>query len=181
MRTFKIGPPTDWNNIANGEVLTFETSGNSRNIKLSLNTSHQTSVYALIDNIPRLLGASQGLFDLEFVVSSATEVMFMSLDDADIFVKGHAPSHRVAGRDLPSLTSIEPGVRRNTQFDRMMYVMQQNEANRQAQYNAMIARAAEREAQQAEKEAKRVAAKDLDPKDPKVPEADPVHQDKKDE
>lgn len=140
MQSVKIGALLDWQRVAEGEVLGFNSEG-ERTVKVSVNSSGPVTAFCAAQGEDRVLvGHHSGLWQLEYSALGDSELWFEMAEGVTCFIKGHAPDHKViADPDKVSFTTIEPR-RSTTEIDRMLYTLQQNEAQRQKQYAAMLAR-----------------------------------------
>lgn len=143
METFvQMQALTDWHRIEAGEGLTFPATG-PRRVRLAIMSNGPLELWATCPTADggEVLVAAQdkGQSSVEFTTLGECVVRFIAQEDVAIFAKGFAPDHRVAARDLPKFTSLEPRSRRNTEVDRMMMLMQHNENMRQRQMADAIA------------------------------------------
>lgn len=143
MQQFKINSLKGWEKVKPGEEIEFPAGEKGRVIKLSVNTTHRVDVWAA-DNADlheaKLIAAADGMFKLEVSTSETLYLGFNADPDAGIYIHTTAQSHIVKKGDGPSYTSVEPRMRRNTEFDQMMLIMKHNEMQRQRQYDQNTAR-----------------------------------------
>lgn len=136
-----IKNPDDWAHVLQGEKLVFDAPA-PRRVKLTINSTGHASVWVAkteeMDGAV-LVGAGSGMFDVQFSTDERRFVELRTQDGAVMFVKGHAPSHKVESRDLPSLTVIAPRGR-PSELQRAMYVMKLNERAREAKLEAELKR-----------------------------------------
>lgn len=139
MQTFKLQSLSDWHEIAPGETIAFPANG-SRTVRLAITSNGPVEVWASDTKAEVLAACHAGSFAVEFTAEGDAALRFVADDGTAIFARGFAPDHRVAARDLPKFTTIAPRSRRNSDVDRMMMLMQHNERQREAAYQANMRR-----------------------------------------
>lgn len=139
METFKLQSLSDWHRIQPGENIGFPANG-FRTVRLAIIANGPVEVWASDAESEVLAAYQSGSFAVEFTAQGDAGLRFVADDDTAIFARGFAPDHRVAARDLPSYTTIAPRSRRNSDVDRMMMLMQHNERQREAAYQANMQR-----------------------------------------
>lgn len=148
-KKIKFGQLEGWQEIAVGEVLTFPSASGARKLRLAVSTNCRIDVYAggfevtpkeeYVADDGVLVASSDGLFDLEVTGKGDIWVKFVGPEDGTIFVREYAQAQLIRhDADKPAFTNIEPRVRRNTDFDRMMYQMKANEARRERQHQEAL-------------------------------------------
>lgn len=139
METFKLQSLSDWHRIEPGETISFPANG-SRTVRLAIISNGPVEVWATDPQSEVLAAYQAGSFAVEFTAQGDAALRFVADDDTAIFARGFAPDHRVSAADLPSYTTIAPRSRRNSDVDRMMMLMQHNERQREATYQANMRR-----------------------------------------
>jgi hypothetical protein len=173
MQKFDLKNPTEWAMMLPGEVIEFDAPNSRRVVTITVQTNGPCSVHVGSD--PAMTGKvlaayAEGRFEVQYSAGGKSYVEFSAPEGTEIYIHSLARTHRVERIETPSYTNIEPRNRRNTEFDRMMQLMRYNEARRneqqkaelaklrddlKAEYEAKEAKKAEREAKKAEREAKR--------------------------
>jgi hypothetical protein len=141
MKTFNVGPLEGWQPLGLGEVLEFGAE-KPRRVKVQINATGPVEVYARdAEGKEVLLGASEGLFEVNWTVAKTCPFVVISDNhDTVVYIRSATADQRVAKRELEAFTDIAPRARRNTEVDRLVQVMKLNEARREQQYREMVER-----------------------------------------
>ena len=135
MQKFALGPVTAYHKIEGGEIVEFPARG-PRKIYVDLVSNCKVELWSA-DNVDMdgavLVGAGEGMVTTEYTAAGESYLEIRAEKDGSVFMRGWAPDQRVKSSDGPSFTSVEPRVRQNSEYDRMMMVMKFNEQQRQAQ------------------------------------------------
>lgn len=135
MQKFALGPVTAYHKIEGGEIVEFPARG-PRKIYVDLVSNCKVELWSA-DNVDMdgavLVGAGEGMVTTEYTAAGESYLEIRAEKDGSVFMRGWAPDQRVKSSDGPSFTSVEPRVRQNSEYDRIMMVMKFNEQQRQAQ------------------------------------------------
>lgn len=165
MQTFKIKRPSDWEEVAHGDILEIKSPSGARNLKQTINATGPVDVYiADMDENGELqnqvlVGTSQyGMFAIEVGVMGTRYITYALAEGVKAYILGETADQRRMPTEMPKFTSLEPQGRRNSDLDRMMQYVKLNEKRREATLSAEIKalRAEQEAALRAAKEAEQV-------------------------
>jgi hypothetical protein len=141
MKHFKNGSLSEWQQVKAGDVIAFE-SGKAKRVSFQVNANSKIEVWAA-DNEKMenavLQGAADDKVTIEYTAAGSSWVQIKAEKSAAVFVNIRDVDQRIAASDKDSYVNIEPRVRNNDEFARMMKWVKLNEQRRDA------AMAAERE------------------------------------
>jgi hypothetical protein len=141
MKHFKNGSLSEWQQVKAGDVIAFE-SGKAKRVTFQVNANSKIEVWAA-DNEKMenavLQGAADDKVTIEYTAARSSWVQIKAEKSAAVFVNIRDVDQRIAASDKDSYVNIEPRVRNNDEFARMMKWVKLNEQRRDA------AMAAERE------------------------------------
>jgi hypothetical protein len=141
MKHFKNGSLSEWQQVKAGDVIAFE-SGKAKRVSFQVNANSKIEVWAA-DNEKMenavLQGAADDKVTIEYTAARSSWVQIKAEKSAAVFVNIRDVDQRIAASDKDSYVNIEPRVRNNDEFARMMKWVKLNEQRRDA------AMAAERE------------------------------------
>ena len=134
MKTFKNGPIADWKPTKGGSVLEFK-SFKPRTVRFQIVANSAVEIWAgskkdLSDAV--LVASGDDKLGVEFTSNGDSYALIKAEKNAAVFINLPDLNQRVIESDNPSFTSIEPRIRRNTEFDRMMQYVKLNEQRRDA-------------------------------------------------
>mgnify|MGYP006075286209 FL=1 len=132
MLTFKNGPLAAWKQITAGDVIEFK-SNKPRHVRFQLTANSPVEIWAgsdsdLSDAV--LIGATDQKCQIEFTSKGTSFVMIKAEKKSAVYINAPDFNQSVAQSEKPSFTSIEPRIKKNTEFDRMMQMMRLNEEQR---------------------------------------------------
>lgn len=165
MKHFKNGSLSEWQQVKAGDVIAFE-SGKAKRVSFQVNANSKIEVWAannadMEDAV--LQGAADDKCHVEYTAPGSSWVQIKAEKTASVFVNIRDVDQRIAPAEKDSYVNIEPRVRNNDEFARMMKWVKLNEERRDA---AM----AEERAELA-KLRKQVPQQDSEQKQEPVPEA----------
>jgi hypothetical protein len=141
MKHFKNGSLSEWQQVKAGDVISFE-SGKAKRVSFQVNANSKIEVWAA-DNEKMenavLQGAADDKVTIEYTSAGSSWVQIKAEKNAAVFVNIRDVDQRIAPSGKDSYVNIEPRVRNNDEFARMMKWVKLNEQRRDA------AMAAERE------------------------------------
>jgi len=141
MKTFNTKSPLDWKTIEPNDVLTFETHGRTREIAVGVTCSNRVDVFASYEpdmSNPVLIASSDEQFLIGLTSAIDVHLMFRSLDDTEIAVRGPSATHKVPRKDEPTFAKLIPQGRRNSDLDRIMRMVSLNEKRRDSALQATL-------------------------------------------
>lgn len=142
MQTFNSKSPLNWETVEPNSVLAFDTNGKTRNIALTLIASNRVDVFAAFTEDmqdAKLVASGDETFAIGLTSAVPLYLLFRSLDDTDISLRGPAASHVVEKVDEPTFAQPIPQGRRNSDLDRIMRMVQINEKRRDEAMAATLA------------------------------------------
>jgi uncharacterized protein YgiM (DUF1202 family) len=138
MKHFKNGSLSEWQQVKAGEVIAFE-SNKAKRVSFQVNANSKIEVWAS-DNErlekPILQGAADDKVTIEYTAAGSSWVQIKAEKNADVFVNIRDVDQRIAPSDKDSYVNIEPRVRNNDEFARMMKWVKMNEERRDAEMAA---------------------------------------------
>lgn len=135
MKHFKNGHMGDWQRVKAGDVIKFECNKPKR-VEFQVNANSKVEVWASGDEGMKnavLQGAADDKVSVEFTVTETCYVQIKAEKDAAVFVNIPDVDQRIEATEKESFVSIEPRVRNNDEFARMMHWVKLNEQRRDAQ------------------------------------------------
>lgn len=137
MKHFKNGHIGDWQRVKAGDVIKFEANTNkAKRVEFQVNANSKVEVWASSDEGMKnavLQGAADDKVAVEFTVTETCYVQIRAEKDAAVFVNIPDVDQRIAESEKESFVNIEPRVRNNDEFARMMQWVKLNEQRRDAQ------------------------------------------------
>jgi hypothetical protein len=134
MKHFKNGSLTEWQQVKAGAVVVFE-SGKPKRVSFQVNANSKIEVWAS-DNEKMenavLQGAADDKMTVEYTSSGSSWVQIKAEKGASVFVNIRDVDQRIAPVEKESFVNIEPRVRNNDEFARMMKWVKLNEERRDA-------------------------------------------------
>ena len=132
MKTFKNGPLAAWKQITAGDVIEFK-SNKPRHVRFQITANSPVEIWAgsdsnLSDGV--LIGSSDEKCQIEYTSQGTSFVMIKAEKKSAVYVNAPDFNQSVKPSEKPSFTSIEPRIKKNTEFDRMMQMMRLNEEQR---------------------------------------------------
>lgn len=138
MKHFKNGSLSEWQQVKAGDVISFE-SGKAKRVSFQVNANSKIEVWAA-DNEKMenavLQGAADDKVTIEYTAAGSSWVQVKAEKSAAVFVNIRDVDQRIATTDKDSFVNIEPRVRNNDEFARMMKWVQLNEQRRNAAMEA---------------------------------------------
>lgn len=130
MQTFKTSNISGWTPLSAGEVIAFDTPGNSRRVQLSIMANGLVSVFAsenedMSEGV--LVGYGDGALDLEFSTRGGAFVSVEAEPGVSIFGRSRTADMIVEASPTPAFTGPLPTQRRDANLERMMRMMRENE------------------------------------------------------
>ena len=134
MKHFKNGPLSEWQQVKAGDVIAFE-SGKAKRVSFQINANSKIEVWAA-DNADMkeaiLQGAADDKMTVEYTALGSSWVQIKAEKGASVFVNIRDVDQRIASVEKDSFVNIEPRVRNNDEFARMMKWVKLNEQRRDA-------------------------------------------------
>jgi hypothetical protein len=134
MKHFKNGALTEWSKVDVSKPLQFESS-KPRHVKFQVNANSKIEVWAA-DNAEMkdavLQGAADDKIAVEYTAVGSSWVQIKAEKGAAVFVNIRDVDQRVENSGADSFVNIEPRVRNNDEFARMMKWVKLNEERRNA-------------------------------------------------
>ena len=169
MKHFKNGSLSEWQQVKAGDVIAFE-SGKAKRVSFQVNANSKIEVWAA-DNLEMKDAVLQGVANdkmfVEYTAAGSSWAQIKAEKGASVFVNIRDVDQRIALTEKDSYVNIEPRVRNNDEFARMMKWVKMNEERRNA---AMAAERAE-----LAKLRKQVSEQNSEHKQEPVPEAQSEH------
>jgi hypothetical protein len=139
MKHFKNGSLSEWQQVKAGDIIHFESS-KAKRVSFQVIANSKIEVWAgLKEQDGVLQGAAEDKVAVEYTAAGSSWVQIKAEKSAAVFVNIRDVDQRIAASDKDSYVNIEPRVRNNDEFARMMKWVKLNEQRRDA------AMAAERE------------------------------------
>jgi hypothetical protein len=134
MKHFKNGSLTEWQQVKAGAVILFETI-KAKRVSFQVNANSKIEVWAA-DNADMkeavLQGAADDKMAVEYTAIGSSWVQIKAEKGASVFVNIRDVDQRIAPAEKDSFVNIEPRVRNNDEFARMMKWVKLNEERRDA-------------------------------------------------
>lgn len=132
MKTFKNGPLAAWKQITAGDVIEFKST-KPRHVRFQITANSPVEIWAgsdadLSDAV--LIGATDEKCQIEYTSKGTSFVMIKAEKKSAVYINAPDFNQSVKQSEKPSFTSIEPRIKKNTEFDRMMQMMRLNEEQR---------------------------------------------------
>jgi hypothetical protein len=134
MKHFKNGSLTEWQQVKAGAVIAFE-SGKAKRVSFQVNANSKIEVWASDNkdmNEAVLQGAADDKMTVEYTALGSSWVQIKAEKGASVFVNIRDVDQRIAPVEKESFVNIEPRVRNNDEFARMMKWVKLNEERREA-------------------------------------------------
>ena len=142
MKHFKNGSLSEWQQVKAGDVIAFE-SGKAKRVSFQVNANSKIEVWAA-DNADMKNAVLQGAADdkvaVEYTAAGSSWVQVKAEKSASVFVNIRDVDQRIAPTEKDSYVNIEPRVRSNDEFARMIKWVKLNEQRRDAQMAAELAK-----------------------------------------
>ena len=142
MKHFKNGSLSEWQQVKAGDVIAFE-SNKAKRVSFQVNANSKIEVWAS-DNEKMenavLQGAADDKATIEYTALGSSWVQIKAEKTAAVFVNIRDVDQRIAPTEKDSYVNIEPRVRSNDEFARMMKWVKLNEQRRDAQMAAELAK-----------------------------------------
>ena len=138
MKHFKNGSLSEWQQVKAGDVIAFESS-KAKRVSFQLNANSKIEVWASDNEKMQnavLQGAADDKITIEYTSAGSSWVQIKAEKDAAVFVNIRDVDQRIAASDKDSFVNIEPRVRNNDEFARMMKWVKLNEQRRDAAMSA---------------------------------------------
>lgn len=135
MKSFKNGPLRSWTKVKAGEVIAF-ASTKPRHVKFEVVANSPVEIWAgskedASDFV--LVGASDEKIRVEYTAEGTSFAMIKAEKNSAVFVNIPDIDQRVSLEPKDSHVNIEPRVRNNDEFSRMMQWVKLNEKRRDEQ------------------------------------------------
>ena len=134
MKHFKNGSLTEWQQVKAGAVIAFESS-KAKRVNFQINANSKIEVWAA-DNAGMKEAVLQGAADdkmvVEYTTIGSSWVQIKAEKGASVFVNIRDVDQRIAPVEKDSFVNLEPRVRNNDEFARMMKWVKLNEERRDA-------------------------------------------------
>lgn len=134
MKHFKNGTLSEWQQVKAGDVIAFESS-KAKRVSFQVNANSKIEVWAA-DNADMknavLQGAADDKCQVEYTAVGSSWVQIKAEKSASVFVNIRDVDQRIAPAEKDSYVNIEPRVRNNDEFARMMKWVKLNEERRDA-------------------------------------------------
>jgi len=134
MKHFKNGALREWQQVKAGDVIAFD-SNRPRNVKFQVNANSKVEVWAA-DNADMkdavLQGAADDKVAVEYTADASSWVQIRAEKGAAVFVNIRDVDQRIENSGADSFVNIEPRVRNNDEFARIMKWVKLNEQRRDA-------------------------------------------------
>jgi hypothetical protein len=138
MKHSKNGSLSEWQQVKAGDVIAFE-SGKAKRVSFQVNANSKVEVWAAENADMKkavLQRAAEDKFSVEYTASASSWVQIRAEKDASVFVNIRDVDQRIAPAEKDSYVNIEPRVRNNDEFARMMKWLKLNEERRDAAMSA---------------------------------------------
>lgn len=135
MKTFKNGPLAQWKKVKAGDVISFEST-KARHVRFEVVANSPIEVWAghkddASDFV--LVGATGDKCRVEYTAQGTSYSMIKAEKNSAVYVNVPDVDQRVAPSEKDSHVSIEPRVRNNDEFAKMMHFVKLNERRRDEQ------------------------------------------------
>jgi hypothetical protein len=134
MKHFKNGSLGEWQQVKAGDKIAFD-SNKPRHVKFQVNANSKVEVWAA-DNADMkdavLQGAADDKVAVEYTAAGSSWVQIKAEKGAAVFVNIRDVDQRIENSGADSFVNIEPRVRNNDEFARMMKWVKLNEERRTA-------------------------------------------------
>jgi hypothetical protein len=135
MKTFKNGPLAQWKKVKAGDVISFEST-KARHVRFEVVANSPIEVWAghkddASDFV--LVGATADKCRVEYTAVGTSYAMIKAEKNSSVYVNLPDVDQRVAPSEKDSHVSIEPRVRNNDEFAKMMHFVKLNERRRDEQ------------------------------------------------
>lgn len=134
MKHFKNGSLGEWQQVKAGDIIAFD-SNKPRHVKFQVNANSKVEVWAA-DNADMkdavLQGAADDKVAVEYTAVASSWVQIKAEKGAAVFVNIRDVDQRIENSGADSFVNIEPRVRNNDEFARMMKWVKLNEERRNA-------------------------------------------------
>ena len=134
MKHFKNGSLSEWQQVKAGDVIAFE-SVKAKRVSFQVNANSKIEVWAA-DNADMkdavLQGAAEDKCSVEYRAPASSWVQIKAEKSASVFVNIRDVDQRIEPSQNDSYVNIEPRVRNNDDFARMMKLVKLNEERRDA-------------------------------------------------
>lgn len=135
MKHFKNGHIGQWQRVKAGDVIKFE-SNKAKRVEFQVNANSKVEVWAATDEGMKdavLQGVADDKLAVEYTAVGTSYVQIKAEKDAAVFVNIPDVDQRIETTGKDSFVNIEPRVRNNDEFARMMHWVKLNEQRRDAQ------------------------------------------------
>ena len=132
MKTFKNGPLAQWKKVKAGDVISFEST-KARHVRFEVVANSPIEVWAghkedASDFV--LVGATGDKCRVEYTALGTSYAMIKAEKNSAVYVNVPDVDQRVSPSEKDSHVSIEPRVRNNDEFAKMMHWVKLNERRR---------------------------------------------------
>jgi uncharacterized protein YgiM (DUF1202 family) len=134
MKHFKNGSLSEWQQVKAGDVIAFE-SGKAKRVSFQVNANSKIEVWAAENADMKeavLQRAAEYKCSVEYTAPASSWVQIKAEKGASVFVNIRDVDQRIAPAEKDSYVNIEPRVRNNDEFARMMKWLKLNEERRDA-------------------------------------------------
>jgi hypothetical protein len=135
MKHFKNGHIGQWQKVNAGDVIKFESS-KAKRVEFQVNANSKVEVWASTSEDMKdavLQGSADDKVAVEYIAVGTSYVQIRAEKGAAVFVNIPDLDQRIEPTASESFTTIEPRVRNNDEFARMMHWVKLNEQRRDAQ------------------------------------------------
>lgn len=136
MKIYDIKDVNAWEQVETGFGLELPCPNAFRKIHLRFNTDQAVAVYISDTEdfaVKTLAAYDHGMFDVKATISASAFIKIEGPEDAAVFVQQFVGNQVIQGGVKPRYTTVEPRGRRNSDYDRMVYLFNLNEKRRDAQ------------------------------------------------
>ena len=134
MKHFKNGSLNEWQQVKAGDVIAFE-SGKAKRVSFQVNANSKIEVWAAYNAEMKdavLQAAADDKCHVEYTAQGSSWVQIKAEKSASVFVNIRDVDQRISPSEKDSYVNIEPRVRNNDDFARMMKWVKLNEERRDA-------------------------------------------------
>jgi hypothetical protein len=135
MKHFKNGHIGQWQRVKAGDVIKFE-SNKAKRVEFQVNANSKVEVWAATEEGMKdavLQGVADDKLAIEYTALGTSYVQIKAEKDASVFVNIPDVDQQIQSSGKDSFVNIEPRVRNNDEFARMMHWVKLNEERREAQ------------------------------------------------
>jgi uncharacterized protein YgiM (DUF1202 family) len=135
MKHFKNGHIGQWQRVKAGDVIKFE-SNKAKRVEFQVNANSKVEVWAATQEGMKdavLQGVADDKLAVEYTALGTSYVQIKAEKDAAVFVNIPDVDQQIQSTGKDSFVSIEPRVRNNDEFAKMMHWVKLNEQRRDAQ------------------------------------------------